>query len=265
MGPIEKPRRINFDVIFSRSDFNTFDKPKSRIREWGPAGAEAGVGTCFFVGKPEECWCCGGCCGCGGEVLCRVLLRREGRGGRRSAVTKAVKTSLNQTTNILLCQDTHLLHDQMRCTHTDRPTVSFLCRGEWKMSKEKGGSQDLPILQKISASEAQDIRNMFNLLCVNHSNRINQYLAIKLFRNLGLLSPWLHLTSPHLVWTHNLVIGLDVSRETLPQQLTLKDFLLFADAAAPDDIPEGKDHESHSLASQCEVILVKEVRRRWIV
>jgi hypothetical protein len=36
-----------------------------------------------------------------------------------------------------------------------------------------------------------------------------------------------------------MLLGLDVSHETLPPQLSLKDFLLFADAAAPDDIPEG--------------------------
>jgi Ca2+-binding EF-hand superfamily protein len=53
------------------------------------------------------------------------------------------------------------------------------------MSKEKGGQQEIPLLQKITPREVQDIRNMFNLLCIGQSNRINQYLAVKLFRNLG--------------------------------------------------------------------------------
>jgi Ca2+-binding EF-hand superfamily protein len=53
------------------------------------------------------------------------------------------------------------------------------------MSKEKGGQQDIPTLQRITPREVQDIKNMFNLLCVDHSNRINQYLAVKLYRNLG--------------------------------------------------------------------------------
>ena len=47
---------------------------------------------------------------------------------------------------------------------------------------------DLPMLQKITSNEVQDIRNMFSLLCVDNSNRISQHLAIKLFRNLGNLS-----------------------------------------------------------------------------
>jgi Ca2+-binding EF-hand superfamily protein len=53
------------------------------------------------------------------------------------------------------------------------------------MSKEKANNE-IPILQRIDPREVQDIKNMFNLLCVDNSNRINQYLAIKLFRNLGL-------------------------------------------------------------------------------
>lgn len=44
---------------------------------------------------------------------------------------------------------------------------------------------DLPHLQKIQPHEVNDIKNMFQLLCVNNSNRIQQYHAIKLFRQLG--------------------------------------------------------------------------------
>lgn len=49
----------------------------------------------------------------------------------------------------------------------------------------KNSSSDIPILQKIDSREVQDIRNMFNLLCVDSSNRISQHLASKLYRNLG--------------------------------------------------------------------------------
>jgi hypothetical protein len=97
------------------------------------------------------------------------------------------------------------------------------------MSKDKGN--EIPILQRIDPREVQDIKNMFNLLCVDHSNRINQHLAIKLFRSLGLAL---------LMFVVDVALGLDVSHETLPPQLTLKDFLLYADLAAPDDVPEGR-------------------------
>jgi Ca2+-binding EF-hand superfamily protein len=100
------------------------------------------------------------------------------------------------------------------------------------MSKDKGN--EIPILQRIDPREVQDIKNMFNLLCVDHSNRINQHLAIKLFRSLGLT-----LLVESAGFVVDVALGLDVSHESLPPQLTLKDFLLFADLAAPDDVPEG--------------------------
>ena len=76
-----------------------------------------------------------------------------------------------------------------------------------------------------------------------------------MFRILGILAGILSFTFYSFIQNKSfslplLFLGLDVSHEALPAQLTLKDFLLFADAAAPDDDPEGGAKTMNCLISQ---------------
>lgn len=89
--------------------------------------------------------------------------------------------------------------------------------------------EDLPTLQKIEPSEVRLIKDMFAYLCgVDNNGKIPSNVALKLFISLGL----------------------EISDDILPSYLTLKDFLLYADAAVPDDSPEGHAKTMNCMISQ---------------
>jgi hypothetical protein len=95
------------------------------------------------------------------------------------------------------------------------------------MSRVRG--DELPTLQNIEPGEVRLIKDMFTYLCgVDNTGKIPSNMALKLFISLGL----------------------EISEEALPHYLTFKDFLLYADAAVPEDTPEGHAKTMNCMISQ---------------
>ena len=103
---------------------------------------------------------------------------------------------------------------------------------------------DLPVVQNIEPNEVRMIMDMFAFLSgVENNGKIPGKVALKLFISLGL----------------------EVVEENLPAYLTLKDFLLFADSAAPSDSVEGHAKTLSCLISQNPDGSVGDIRAKNIV